>query len=668
MIRPIKKILIANRGEIALRIARTAQRMDIASVAIYSDADFKSNYVKQFNEAYRVGPAASDQSYLNIDRIIEIIKESGADAVHPGYGFLSENYRFVERLTEEGITFIGPSASSMKGLGDKITSKEIAKKAGVNIVPGYQGEVENEEHVMEIAKDIGFPVMIKASAGGGGKGMRIARNEADVRAGFKISQEEALKSFGDSRILVEKFVENPKHIEFQLLGDKHGNYVYLPERDCSVQRRNQKVFEESPCPTMTEELRQEMGNQATQLARAVDYHTTGTVEYLLDKDSFYFLEMNTRLQVEHCVTEEVTGLDLVEQMIKIAEGREMDLKQDQVNIKGHAIEARIYAEDPARGFLPSPNCLVQYQEPKMDNIRIDTAMVEGEVISMHYDPMISKLITRGEDRAEALGVMGAALDNYVIRGPENNVTFCRDVLMKKPFSEGWYNTGFLEAEYGGVFTPTELEEEQKLLLAGVGHALHMRDLMSNQDKSQKYPRYAKIGNEFFTMVKSIKEGKEETFIGRIDESSGEVKGKLLPFSFDLVEFNQTTPIIRFQIPHGQTIALQYLERTNRGYKIRFMGNELDVDVLSPYAVEAVKYEPPPVDTAMVREVLSPMTGRVKEIGVKIGDKIGIGQSLVVLEAMKMLNPIISERAGTVKRVAVDIEGQVNPDDLLVEFE
>ena len=312
MIRPIKKILIANRGEIALRIARTAQKMDIGAVAIYSDADFKSNYVKHFNEAYRVGPAPSDQSYLNIDRIIEIIKESGADAVHPGYGFLSENYRFVERLTEEGITFIGPSAQSMKGLGDKITSKEIAKAAGVNIVPGFDGEVDNEEHVMEIARDIGFPVMIKASAGGGGKGMRIARNEADVRSGFKISQEEALKSFGDNRILVERFIENPKHIEFQILGDKHDNYIYLPERDCSVQRRNQKVFEESPSPTMTEEIRQEMGNQATMLARKVDYHTTGTVEFLLDKDGFYFLEMNTRLQVEHCVTEEVTGLDLVE--------------------------------------------------------------------------------------------------------------------------------------------------------------------------------------------------------------------------------------------------------------------------------------------------------------------------------------------------------------------
>ena len=355
-------------------------------------------------------------------------------------------------------------------------------------------------------------------------------------------------------------------------------------------------------------------------------------------------------------------------MIKIAEGRKLEVTQEDARIQGHAIEARVYAEDPSRGFLPSPNCLVQYQEPEGEGIRIDTCMVEGEVISMHYDPMISKLITKGADREEALRRMEYALDTYVIRGPENNVTFCRDVLMRKPFSEGWYNTGFLEEEYGGVFTPKELEPEQKLLLAGVGHTLHTRDRQNSNDKSEKYPRFVKIGNEFFVMVKNKKGDSEETFVGRINEKTGEIEGNILPLSYEQVGFSQTSPIIYFMLKDGPTINLQYLERTNRGYKIKFMGNELDVDVLSPYALEAVQYEPPPVDATQVREVLSPMTGRVKEIAVKPGDKIGIGQQLVVLEAMKMLNPIVSERAGVVKKVSVEIEGQVNPDDLLVEFE
>jgi len=461
------KILIANRGEIARRIIRTCRKMDIKTVAIYSDADRHSMFVREADEAYRIGPPPTNQSYLVMDKIVEVVKKSGAQAVHPGYGFLSENRKFQEVLQDNDVVFIGPPGSAILAMGDKLESKKLAKASKVSTVPGFLGEIKNNEEVIKISNEIGYPVMIKASAGGGGKGMRIAYSDKEAIEGFKLSKDEALSSFGDDRILIEKYIEQPRHIEFQLLGDKHGNYVYLPERECSVQRRNQKVIEEAPSTLLDPETRHKMGSQAVSLARACGYYTTGTCEFLVDKNlGFYFLEMNTRLQVEHPITEQITGIDLVEEMIKIAAGHKLGYTQDDIKINGHAVEYRVYAEDPARKFLPSIGFLRKYHEPsKHERIRIDTGVEEGSEISMYYDPMISKTITWAPKRQEALDLLKTAIQEYVIQGVTENTGFGLSILNHPAFVAGKYDTSFIPKYYPNGYHGEKQTDDEKEIIA-----------------------------------------------------------------------------------------------------------------------------------------------------------------------------------------------------------
>ncbi|MBO6784883.1 MAG: acetyl/propionyl/methylcrotonyl-CoA carboxylase subunit alpha, partial [Alphaproteobacteria bacterium] len=471
------KILIANRGEIACRVIRTARKMGISTVAVYSDADAGSLAVRMADEAVHIGPPPAAESYLVADKILDAIKATGAEAVHPGYGFLSENADFARRLDAEGIAFIGPPPGAIAAMGDKIESKKLADEAGVSTVPGHMGIIADDEEAVKIAAEIGFPVMIKASAGGGGKGMRIAASEDEVREGFRSAQNEARSSFGDDRIFIEKFIEEPRHIEIQVLADKHGNVVYLGERECSIQRRHQKVIEEAPSPFLDEATRQAMGEQSCALARAVDYCSAGTVEFIVDKDrNFYFLEMNTRLQVEHPVTEMITGLDLVEQMIRVADGEELSFGQDDVQLRGWAIEARVYAEDPARNFLPAIGRLARYRPPAEDGttVRIDTGVGEGSEISMYYDPMIAKLATHGRDRAHAIARMQDALDAYYIRGTGHNTAFLASILSHPRFAEGRLTTNFIAEEYPDGYAPAAPEGTLRNRFCAVAAYVHGR--------------------------------------------------------------------------------------------------------------------------------------------------------------------------------------------------
>ena len=469
-----KKILIANRGEIACRVMRTAKRMGIATVAVYSDADAGALHVEMADEAVRLGPPPAAESYLLGEKIIEACKATGAEAVHPGYGFLSEREWFAKRLAEEGIAFIGPPPVAIAAMGDKIESKKLAKRAGVSVVPGFVGEIDDTEHAVRIAAEIGYPVMMKASAGGGGKGMRLAFSETDVREGFEATKREGLASFGDDRVFIEKFVVQPRHIEIQLLGDQHGNMVYLNERDCSIQRRHQKVVEEAPSPFVTPDMRKAMGEQAVELAKAVGYFSAGTVEFIAGADrSFYFLEMNTRLQVEHPVTEAITSLDLVEQMIRVAAGERLAFGQADVKLDGWAIESRIYAEDPYRGFLPSIGRLSTYRQPTQPGVRVDTGVVEGSEVSMFYDPMIAKLITHGPDRATAIAAQAAALDNYVIGGVGHNIDFLSAVMQHPRFQAGeQVTTAFIAEEYPDGFHGAPVLEPTRHTLLAVAAALN----------------------------------------------------------------------------------------------------------------------------------------------------------------------------------------------------
>ena len=465
------RILIANRGEIARRVIKTCKKMGIETVAVYSDADRHSMFVKEADQAFRIGPPPTNQSYLKMDTMLEVIRASGAQAVHPGYGFLSENPEFQKMLQAADVNFIGPGTEAIVAMGDKIESKKLAKDAGVNTVPGYLGEVDDMKEVLRISNEIGYPVMIKASAGGGGKGMRIAFNDQEAEEGFKLSKEEAISSFGDGRIFIEKYIQAPRHIEYQILGDMHGNYVWLPERECSVQRRNQKVIEEAPSPAMDPATRKKMGDQAVALARSCNYHTTGTVEFLMDiNKDFYFLEMNTRLQVEHPITEEITGIDLVEQQILISAGHKLEYKQDDVKINGHSVEYRVYAEDPSRKFLPSIGFLTKYKEPSAhQDIRIDTGVKEGSEISMYYDPMISKLITWGKDRKTSMDLLDKAFDQYVVQGVAHNLGFGKSIIHNESFAAGDYSTAFIPDFYPDGYRGDQLNANQKRIVALAAH-------------------------------------------------------------------------------------------------------------------------------------------------------------------------------------------------------
>uniref|UniRef100_A0A8C5EVJ0 Propionyl-CoA carboxylase alpha chain, mitochondrial n=1 Tax=Gouania willdenowi TaxID=441366 RepID=A0A8C5EVJ0_GOUWI len=618
------KILIANRGEIACRVIKTCKKMGIKTVAVHSDVDSSAVHVKMADEAICVGPAPTNKSYLNMDAIMNAIRTTGAQAVHPGYGFLSENKEFAKRLNAEGVTFIGPDTHAIQAMGDKIESKLIAKAAKVNTIPGFDGVVKTADEAVQIAQDIGYPVMIKASAGGGGKGMRIAWNEEETREGFRFSSQEAASSFGDDRLLIEKYIDNPRHIEIQVLADKHGNALWLNERECSIQRRNQKVVEEAPSTFLDGETRRAMGEQAVQLAKAVQYSSAGTVEFLVDSGkNFYFLEMNTRLQVEHPITECITGLDLVEQMIRVAKGYHLHLKQEDIPINGWAIESRVYAEDPYKSFgLPSIGRLSQYQEPlNLSKVRVDSGIQEGSDISIYYDPMISKLVTYGASRAEALSRMEEALDNYVIRGVTHNIPLLREIISHPRFISGDISTNFLPEVYPDGFKGHQLDANQRRELLASAAALHV----SAQLRSQN------------------------------------VHGPLSPTTSEhtLKQFKTKAHNVSFQCVSRDASGVIVLQ---------FMGTLFRVRVLSRLASQLNSHMPEkvPEDTSSI--LRSPMPGTVVAVSVKPGDTVAEGQEICVIEAMKMQNSLAAAKQAKVKSVHCKSGETVGEGDLLVELE
>ncbi|KAJ3191468.1 hypothetical protein HK101_007685 [Irineochytrium annulatum] len=673
------KILIANRGEIACRVIKTAKKMGIKTVAIYSDADANSLHVRLADEAVHVGPPPTSLSYLNIPNIIKAIKQTGAQAVHPGYGFLSENSQFVKALDEANVAFIGPSERSMFLMGDKIESKKIAEEAKVNTIPGYNGVIEDVEHAVKVAKDIGYPVMVKASAGGGGKGMRIAYDEKECREAFRLSKQEAKSSFGDDRMLVEKFIEEPRHIEIQLIGDKHGNTYYLPERECSIQRRNQKVIEEAPSVHIDMATRRAMGEQAVALAKKVGYFSAGTCEFLVDPQrNFYFLEMNTRLQVEHPITEYITGLDLVEQMIRVAANQKLAFNQDEiVKPKGWAFESRVYAEDPEK-YLPSIGTLSRYIEPvaQGNEIRCDSGIVEGSEISIYYDPLICKLCTYGETREDARHKMEEALDDYVIKGVTHNIPLLRNVISHPRFASGKISTKFLAEEYPTGFKGASLDATQRLQLVSMAALLHVRRDLRNRTWISGGGAFAG-GDHGRTVQPKVDRWDLRVRVGARGEAfaevdvrrtqDGELKvmvdGKEVEVDAD---WKLEAPIVKGTVD-GQRVVVQYLDKLPTGYRLQYLGTKYKVSVLSPAQLEAIKYkrEKPKLDLTSM--ILSPMPGSVVSVAVNEGDVVLEGAEMAVVEAMKMQNVIKAPRAGKVKKVLVKSGQSVAGEEIMIEL-
>uniref|UniRef100_A0A671T0S5 Propionyl-CoA carboxylase alpha chain, mitochondrial n=1 Tax=Sinocyclocheilus anshuiensis TaxID=1608454 RepID=A0A671T0S5_9TELE len=646
------KILIANRGEIACRVIKTCKKMGIKTVAVHSDVDSSAVHVKMADEAVCVGPAPTSKSYLNMDAIMNAIKQTGAQAVHPGYGFLSENKEFAKRLEAEGVTFIGPDTHAIQAMGDKIESKLIAKAAKVNTIPGFDGVVKDAEEAVKIAGEIGYPVMIKASAGGGGKGMRIAWNDEETREGFRFSSQEAASSFGDDRLLIEKFIDNPRHIEIQVLADKHGNALWLNERECSIQRRNQKVVEEAPSTFLDPDTRRAMGEQAVSLAKAVKYSSAGTVEFLVDtKKNFYFLEMNTRLQVEHPITECITGLDLVQQMILIAKGYKLQQKQSDIPINGWAIESRVYAEDPYKSFgLPSIGRLSQYQEPlDLPNVRVDSGIQEGSDISIYYDPMISKLVTYGKTREEALKKMEEALDNYVIRGVTHNIPLLREIIVHPRFVSGDISTKFLPEVYPDGFKGHMLTAGERRELLATAAALYV----AAQLRSQKFLGDLRVSivpaeSRQWELCVELDQGVHMLGVSRSGNNyTVEIDGEKVEVSG---EWNLASALLPITI-NGKHRNLQF--------KLR---------VLSKLAAYLSKHMPEkiPEDTSSI--LRSPMPGSVVAVSVKPGDNVAEGQEICVIEAMKMQNSMTAAKTAKVKSVHCKAGDTVGEGDLLVELE
>ncbi len=654
------KILIANRGEIAVRIIKTCRRMGIATVVVYSEADADSMAVEMADETVFIGPAPAAQSYLVADKIIAACRETGAEAIHPGFGFLSENAGFAKRCADEKIVFIGPNPHAIDAMGDKIQSKLFAVKAGVSVVPGHVGEIDDTAHAIKISEEIGYPVMIKASAGGGGKGIRVAWNTKDVEEGFPAVKAEAKASFGDDRIFIEKFIESPRHIEIQVLGDKHGHVVHLFERECSIQRRNQKVIEEAPSPLLDEKTRDAMGEQAVRLAKAVNYDSAGTVEFVAGQDkSFFFLEMNTRLQVEHPVTELITGLDLVEQMIRSAYGEKLAFTQKDLKIDGWAIESRIYAEDPYRGFLPSIGRLVRYDPPAEGNIgkikvRNDAGVREGDEISMFYDPMISKLSTWAKTRLEAVDAMGTALEDFHIEGLGQNIPFLAAVMDQERFRSGKLSTNYIKDEFPGGFTGVAPTAFQRDLMAAVACAMHrvltrraapqlMRDDWVVIENGER--RLVRVTNGAALSVEFLDEGRTLT-LKDIDWRPGK-------------------PVFK-GVLDGRAFAAQ-VEPAPEGFSIRHRAARAKVLVLTPRTAELHEKLPPKKAADTSKMVLSPMPGLVVTLDVAVGQQVRGGEAVAVIEAMKMQNIIRAERDGVVKAVNAQAGDSVAADEVLVEF-
>lgn len=665
------KILIANRGEIACRVIRSCKAMGIKSVAVYSDVDYNSLHVKMADEAICIGPAQSIKSYLNINAILNAIKKTKAEAVHPGYGFLSENMDFAKQLADIGVEFIGPSSKSIMAMGDKIMSKRIAKEAKVNIIPGFDGAIKDENHCLEISNKIGYPVMIKASAGGGGKGMRIAWNDKEAIDGFRLSKAEAASSFGDDRMLIEKFIDNPRHIEFQILGDKHGNTLYLNERECSIQRRNQKVIEEAPSTFLDPETRRKMGEQAVRLAKAVGYSSAGTVEFLVDSQkNFYFLEMNTRLQVEHPITECMTGVDLVQEMIRVAKGHKLNFGQDDIKINQWAIEARVYAEDPYKNFgLPSIGRLSSYVEPlhATENVRCDSGIEEGSEISIYYDPMICKLVTYGKTRDIALKGMAQALDNYVIRGVTNNIALLRDIVTEKHFVDGNISTKYLGQIYPDGFKGKSLNAKEKSNLVALTTSFYLKDIFRNRNlKNTDRLHSRKLGDEFefvtvfgeqnFTCKAKLVNGVYEITI------NGEETIKIED-SFTLNDFVLNTNI------NDEPVTMQMIQSSPSGHiTMQYMGTKYNLAVYTRNAYDKLKYMPVKQKVDLSSQILSPMPGIVKSIAVKVGQQVNEGLEICSVEAMKMQNKLVASRSGKIKSINVKVGEQVEENKVLVELE
>ncbi len=666
------KILIANRGEIACRVIKTAQRMGIKTVAVYSDADRDALHVEMADEAVHIGPAAAAESYLIPEKIIEACKQTGAEAVHPGYGFLSERASFPALLAKEGIVFIGPNPRAIEAMGDKIESKKFANEAKVSTVPGYLGVIETPDQAVEIAEDIGYPVMIKASAGGGGKGMRIAWNAEEVRDGYVRSKSEAASSFGDDRVFIEKFIENPRHIEIQVLGDKHGNAIYLGERECSIQRRNQKVIEEAPSPLLDEETRRLMGEQAVALAKAVDYDSAGTVEFVAGQDkSFFFLEMNTRLQVEHPVTELITGVDLVEQMIRVAAGEKLSISQEDVKLNGWSVESRIYAEDPYRNFLPSIGRLVRYAPPQERiqggiTVRNDTGVVEGSEISMFYDPMIAKLITHAPTRAEAIDAMSEALDAFYVDGIQHNVPFLTALMNHPRWRSGELSTSFIADEYPDGFSPAEPDEPALALLSAVALSMgalqrerldHLSGRMRPHSGSIREDWVIKLDKTYVPI--RLAAGYPGTPI-EIDVAIGDG-----PLTTVLSDWAPGDALWTGQVG-DQNITVQ-VRPVLGGYRLDWQGYSVIAKVMTPRIAEldALMPEKLPPDTSKM--LLCPMPGLVVSIAVEEGQEVKAGEQLAVVEAMKMENVLRAERDCTVTGIKAKAGDSLAVDAVIMEF-
>jgi propionyl-CoA carboxylase alpha chain len=664
-----KKILIANRGEIACRVMRTARRLGIATVAVYSEVDSGSLHVREADEAIFIGGSASADSYLVSEKIIDAVRQSGAEAVHPGYGFLSENASFAEALEAAGIVFIGPRKKAIAAMGDKIESKKLAAKAGVSTVPGYVGVLADDTEAVKVAGDIGYPVMIKASAGGGGKGMRVAYTEDEVKEGFRSAVNEAVSSFGDDRVFIEKFIEEPRHIEIQIIADSIGNTIYLGERECSIQRRHQKVVEEAPSPFLDPETRKLMGEQSVLLSKAVEYCSAGTVEFIVDKNkNFYFLEMNTRLQVEHPVTECITGLDLVELMIRIAAGEELPLQQKDVSLNGWAIETRIYAEDPYRGFLPSTGRLVKYQQPEnQKGVRIDSGVTEGSEISIFYDPMIAKLVTSGDSRKQAIDRMALALNSFKIRGVNHNIDFLSAVMTNSRFQQGVFNTGFIAEEFPTGFKGTQLSDETKLRMYSIAVAFEFTKLARNKTISGQVelPLRANFENTSYRDLSVFDEGEWINF--KLEQTaegfavSNEKRTVRLDGTFNLV-----TKLFDGFVDGVQMIV--QVEQEGGICQVKYNGCELKLKLVPSRLAQLVDLMPVKQAPDMSKYLLSPMPGLLVSIAVSEGQNIKAGQELAVVEAMKMENVMKAEQDGVVSKVHANIGESLTVDQILIEFE
>ena len=667
------KILIANRGEIACRAMRSAKKMGITTVAVYSDADRTALHTQTADEAIHIGAAASAESYLSIDKIIQACKDSGADAVYPGYGFLSENSAFAAELEANNIAFIGPGQHAIESMGDKITSKKIAIDAGVNTVPGHTDIITDASHAISIAGSIGYPVMLKASAGGGGKGMRVAYNDDECREGFERAGNEAKSSFGDDRIFIEKFIEKPRHIEIQVLADKHGNTIYLNERECSIQRRHQKVIEEAPSPFLDEKTRAAMGEQSCALAKSVDYHSAGTVEFIVDADrNFYFLEMNTRLQVEHPVTEMITGLDLIEEMIHIAAGDKLKVKQSDIGINGWSMEARVYAENPFREFLPSTGRVTRYVEPtrpttpgneQPPQVRIDSGVFEGGEVSIFYDPMISKLITWGEDRDSAIDRMHTALDQYQIDGVTTNIPFLSALFSDSSFRAGDFSTHFIEQHYPKGFARAEPTSEEK-------YHQHIAAALTRfllRQRSAAISGTMRPAKPVSTLPLVVIDNRElfAFEVTQISETRFELKSDNKTSTVD-TDWKPSDAVFNATID-GNEVILQW-KRTATGYEISNSRHVTELQVMSPRAASKFHLMPvkKPVDTSSL--LLSPMPGLLIDVLVKEGDTVTAGDSLAIVEAMKMENVLKAERTGTIASIVAAVGSTLDVDQKILEFE